>query len=113
MNAAQTATLQYWQKRFPRQYAQAVRLAGVDTGFGQTSTGSTFDSILGGLSGLLTSYGQYKIASQVVSSQQAASQNVLALPGSAGSTTTNWLLYGGIALVAVVAVVLIAKKRKK
>lgn len=113
MTSAETATLKYWQARFPRQFAQAARVAGV-TGFGQTDTTgtSTFDSVMGSLTGLLTSYGQYKVASQIADSQTAAKSGVLTLPGSATTGTTNWILYGGIALVGLVALAVFMKKRR-
>ena len=119
MTSAQVATLNYWKRRYPRLYAQAYRQANVHahTGLGQadtTSSGtSTFDSIMGGLSGLLTSYGQYRIASDVVNSQTSARQNILSLPGSGVGSTTNWLMIGGVALVAIVGIAVFLKKRKK
>jgi len=110
MTPEQTATLQYWQKRFPRQFAIAARANGV-TGFGQTST---FNDVLSSLTGLLTSYGQYKVASDIATSGTAANRGLLALPGSGvtGTGTTNWILYGGIGLVAVVGIVLFTRKKK-
>ena len=113
MTPAELATLNYWRKRFPRQFAQAAHAAGI-TGFGQTdTTGSTFDSVMGSLTGLLTSYGQYRVASQIADSQTAAKSGVLALPGNtSGAGTTNWILYGGIALVGLVVVAVFMKRRK-
>lgn len=110
MNQAQSATFRYWQKKYPALVAQAVQAAGVagQPGFGQTDT---FDSIMGSLNSLLTSYGQYKIASDVATSQTSANKNILSLPGT-GSTATNWLLIGGVGLLAVVGIVLFARKRR-
>lgn len=110
MTPEQTATLSYWQKRFPRLFSLAARQAGV-TGFGQTTD---FNSILGSLTGLLTSYGQYKVATDIATSGQAANRGLMTLPGSGVVTTgtTNWILYGGIALVAVVGIVLFTRKKK-
>lgn len=111
MNPAQTATLKYWQTRYPAQFAQALQNAGV-SGFGQTGT---FNDIMSSLTGLLTSYGQYKVATDIATSQSSANRNLLGLPGSgvAGVTgSTNWILYGGIALVGVVVLMFVMKKKK-
>ena len=110
MNPMQQQTFQYWQRRYPSLMRQALKQAGV-TGFGQTGT---FSSIMSNLSGLLTSYGQYRIASDVANSATAANRNVLSLPGSAvGGSSTNWVLIGGVALIAVVGIAMFAGRRKK
>jgi len=108
MTPVQTATLNYWKGKYPAQFAQALAASGV-VGFGQTST---FNDIMSNLTGVLTSYGQYRVASQIAASGASANRNVLALPGSGTTGTTNWILYGGIALVALVAIGIFMKKRK-
>jgi len=108
MTPVQLATLNYWKQKYPAQFAQALAASGV-VGFGQTST---FNDIMGSLTGVLTSYGQYRVASQIADSGNAANRNVLSLPGSGTTGTTNWILYGGIALVALVAIGIFMKKRK-
>lgn len=106
MNQAQTATINYWKRTQPALFKQAAK--GVP-GFGQTDT---FDSIMGNLNSLLTSYGQYKIASDVATSQANANRNVTALPGSGTGVSRNWLMIGGIGLIAVVAAVLLFRRKR-
>lgn len=112
MNAAQVTVYRYWKARHPDLMRTAVARAGATgmTGFGQTDT---FSSVMGNLTNLLTSYGQYKIASDVAASTTAANRNVLSLPGS-GTTgsSMNWIMIGGVALIAIVGIAIFAKRRK-
>lgn len=119
MNSAQRQTLAYWKRTQPALYAQAVAqfhaagnpMAGM-AGFGQ-STGTDFNSILGNLTNLLTSYGQYKVATDVANSQTSANRSILSLPGTTagGTSMTTWLILGGAVLVGLVAFLGFRKKR--
>ena len=113
MNAAQQKTFNYWKARYPALMNQAVAQANAtgQPGFGQTDT---FSSIMGNLTNLLTSYGQYKIASDVATSGSTANRNILSLPGSGvGGSSMNWIMIGGVALIAIVGIAIFAKRRKQ
>ena len=111
MNAAQQKTLNYWNQRYPALVAQAVQnLQASQAGFGQTSD---FSSVMDNLTNLLTSYGQYKIASDVANSGTSANRGVLNLPATpAGAGSTNWVLIGGVGLLAIVGLVVFMRKRR-
>lgn len=111
MNTAQVKTLQYWNGKYPELMQQAIRrVQDQQAGFGQTSD---FSSIMGNLTNLLQSYGQYRIASDVANSGTSANRGVVNLPvAPAGTKTINWVLVGGVGLLAVVGILIFVKRKR-
>ncbi|MGH8401827.1 MAG: LPXTG cell wall anchor domain-containing protein [Gammaproteobacteria bacterium] len=106
---AQQSTLAAIAKKYPSLYAQALQSV---SGFGQSASSDSFNSILDGLTTLATNYGQYKVAQDMVSAQTSANQGTVAnVVKSSGGI--NWFLIGGVALLIGIAGFAFIRKKKR